>query len=671
MRWRCVSLVSVVLLAACTRPATQLVGVVASDLPAEAISCSSARVSRFDGATVELGDRRMFVPSVQPTFSFGVTPPGGDPRARVEITVEAWASCGEPAEGERPRASRTLRTGFLPDQAVRVDFFLSRLCLDVVCPEGSTCDPGTGACVPVPELASSELVPVRPGEELLDASRLDASGLDAGATTRPDAGPVDAGPAGPSTEMLRAAWILEPYETTEVDPLTRISAIVPTRAGIVVAGIATGAADFGDTMASALPISSGGRSVWLALVAPDGTLVWVRRFAGSGFVYALDLVDDRVVATGTFVGTLDFAPGTITAVDAQDAFAFAFDPADGASVWATSFGNGAGNDAAEGAADTAAGVLVASNAAMAGTLHVDGGAPPALEGPPSAQALALVLDPATGAARRSIGLGATDLDRVVVRSDAASGAILGLAGTGRVSGLHPIVSGGGAHQLAIVRLDDSLAWRWTTHLEGCTGAGSIRVARAAGSVWAAFTATGCPTLSSTLADAGGVRAGPSVPTQSAPEQLVALALDEADGAPRLASVRAVTLYATGGYVGTLAVDGADDVYVGGWMGLPSAGAMLDFGAGATLFNRNTSGTVQSNGAAFVWSVGPDGSYRGVDTWSFGGAGAVSDLSDCITGLALDGASLYVGGWLHNQGFLSGERVGGGFGFDIAVLFRAM
>lgn len=160
--------------AGCSRPPKQLVVVVDSDLavPAEVTSVR-ARVRPLEATDARephtfalAGDGSVTLP-----FSFGVVPPGGDASRRVELEVEALDAAGEVV------VTRRVRTGFLRDQSLRVPIFLAASCRDVVCAPDSSCD--RGACVPA-ELAPETLVPVTPGQELLDGGAADARRDDGG-----------------------------------------------------------------------------------------------------------------------------------------------------------------------------------------------------------------------------------------------------------------------------------------------------------------------------------------------------------------------------------------------------------------------------------------------------------------------------------------------------------
>jgi hypothetical protein len=201
--------------AACSRPPTQLLVVVETDVPETDFTCVRVHAERVGGDGIGGVDRAFRVPAeTRVPFSFGVVPPDGDARARVELVAELRTDdCDAPRAGEAaPLVRRAVRTGFLPEQTLRLPIYLGARCRDVSCADDATCDPGSARCEPVPELEPLTLDPVRPGEELVDAGRrpdawaaIDAGSFDAGASL--DAGapldvgaPLDSGPP-------RDAWL--------------------------------------------------------------------------------------------------------------------------------------------------------------------------------------------------------------------------------------------------------------------------------------------------------------------------------------------------------------------------------------------------------------------------------------------------------------------------------
>lgn len=182
-RW----LLAAVVLLGCTRPATQLLLVIDSDLAPGSYQCIGVDVARLrDGAAVRPTQYVSFAVPAQADvpFSLGILPPENDAAVRIEIRAEArTTSCPDPNTTETIPAAvvrSVTRVGFASGQTLRLPMFLGARCTGVVCEEGSTCDPDTGACTPVPEQDPGELTPVTPGEEIPDASAPDASAPDAG-----------------------------------------------------------------------------------------------------------------------------------------------------------------------------------------------------------------------------------------------------------------------------------------------------------------------------------------------------------------------------------------------------------------------------------------------------------------------------------------------------------
>jgi len=235
----------------CTRRATQLIVVVETDLVAGTdYDCFGILVSRLDAAgspdpratrqflQVGVGEGRAQAP-----FSFGVTPPDGDARRRVEVAVEALDGCSDPGPMDRV-VRRAVRTGFLPEQSLRVPLFLPLSCGDG-CAQSESCPAVGPDCVPIPVVEPTELAPTTPGEELVDAAtaldagieREDAPGLDApGADApgldapAPDAGGVDAAGSDASTGAC-----VEISNRTELRPAAAIGTAMPPASMALVA----------------------------------------------------------------------------------------------------------------------------------------------------------------------------------------------------------------------------------------------------------------------------------------------------------------------------------------------------------------------------------------------------------------------------------------------------
>jgi hypothetical protein len=186
---RCLAVSALLGVLSCTRPVTQLVVVVSTDVPASDYACIRSHVRRLPLS--DEGDSRGLVTPLP--FSFGVAPPSEDPSARVEIAVELRTdACEPPSRGEaEPVVRRVVRTGFLRGVTLGVPIFLAARCVAVRCDGGTTCDPESGLCVAVPDLPPTELEVVLPGEELADAaSARDTGAIDVGAI---DVGAIDVG----------------------------------------------------------------------------------------------------------------------------------------------------------------------------------------------------------------------------------------------------------------------------------------------------------------------------------------------------------------------------------------------------------------------------------------------------------------------------------------------
>ena len=139
-------------MAGCLRPATQLLILLDSDLAPEDRACLFVEAGRYEpGGTVYTSQSMLRVTSL-PT-SFGVTPPGGDPSARVELRVSASRSCGA-----TPTVTRTIRTAFLASESVDIPMFLSRECVGVPCGVDLDCD--RGRCVPVEVQPGNDAGPI-------------------------------------------------------------------------------------------------------------------------------------------------------------------------------------------------------------------------------------------------------------------------------------------------------------------------------------------------------------------------------------------------------------------------------------------------------------------------------------------------------------------------------
>jgi hypothetical protein len=231
-------------LPACSRRATQLVVRVDSDLDADDIGCVHVAVRLLEETGPSEHVFRLGAggaSGIELPFSFGVAPPDGDARRRVELTVSAMAAASAGCRDEHlvsadVTVQRRLRTGFLSEQTLLVPVYLDRRCEQVVCGDDSTCE--SGICVTVQEIAPSTWTVVDPGSELevgvadvgtdapepTDAGMdtpmpVDARAEDAGSdAATSDAGPPDAGPpdaGGPIMPVLES--VLSPADGVSDD----------------------------------------------------------------------------------------------------------------------------------------------------------------------------------------------------------------------------------------------------------------------------------------------------------------------------------------------------------------------------------------------------------------------------------------------------------------------
>lgn len=249
----------------CTRAFTQLVPVVQSDLAPSQIRCVVAEAGpvAVGGPFVATSSPRVFYvgaegePRVTLPFSFGLTPPGGDWRARVELRVSALSACNDL---ESRTVSRSVRSGFLPDQSLALPIRLAASCAGVVCDEGLTCDEGT--CVAIPVVDPASLAPVTPGMEL---------GLDGGAPRAEDAAPDGGGndPVGPGTlsRVLTPMWAASGGALFEFPGSFSLIGLADD--DVVVGGRTNVAGTFAGASVEA-------SRVVIARLRPDGSLRWAR-----------------------------------------------------------------------------------------------------------------------------------------------------------------------------------------------------------------------------------------------------------------------------------------------------------------------------------------------------------------------------------------------------------
>jgi len=98
--------------------------------------------------------------------------------------------------------------------------------------------------------------------------------------------------------------------------------------------------DFGTGLLS----SAGGRNIFVAKYAPDGTALWARGVGGSssdmdwGTSIAVDRRDDSVLVTGNFTGSVNFGGGALSSAGGRDIFLAKYSSG-GSYVWAQRFGD--------------------------------------------------------------------------------------------------------------------------------------------------------------------------------------------------------------------------------------------------------------------------------------------------------------------------------------------
>ena len=247
----------------CRRGATQLVPVVRSDLDPSQRRCVYAEAGPVvPGESFRATSSGLFYiedpgrPQVTIPFSFGLTPPGGDPGVRVALRVSALSSCADPEDPGARTVTRMVRSGFLRDQSVALPIQLSASCVGVECPETQTCQ--DAVCVAIPDIDPSTLTPVTtPGAELGDAGAArDAGGADAGTTS----------PTGTLPATLTPEWGLS--SGTMFDFPGRLSLIGLAEEDAIVSGTTELGGTFADT---AFPPST----VLIARIRPDGTARWI------------------------------------------------------------------------------------------------------------------------------------------------------------------------------------------------------------------------------------------------------------------------------------------------------------------------------------------------------------------------------------------------------------
>ncbi|MGA2497151.1 MAG: SdrD B-like domain-containing protein [Tepidisphaeraceae bacterium] len=148
---------------------------------------------------------------------------------------------------------------------------------------------------------------------------------------------IDAGLIGASTSF-GSAWAIGSSGADKATKLFRAA-----DGSLLVTGQVGGLADF-DPGPAVVNVSPANATTFVAKYGSDGSLLWVRGFAGGSFLDLVGMAADpsgNVFLAGTFTGTVDFDPGAgtqaLTAVGGKDLFLVKLD-ASGNFVWANQFG---------------------------------------------------------------------------------------------------------------------------------------------------------------------------------------------------------------------------------------------------------------------------------------------------------------------------------------------
>jgi hypothetical protein len=139
---------------------------------------------------------------------------------------------------------------------------------------------------------------------------------------------------------------------------------------VLLTGTFAGTIDFGGGALA----SAGGLDVFVAKLAPDGSVLWSERFGGPGDEepFGIAVADGGAVwITGRFGGTIDFGGGPLIAAGGTDIFAAKLDAA-GAHLWSARFGDGSDQVARGIAVGTDGGPVITGD--LAGSVDFGGGA---------------------------------------------------------------------------------------------------------------------------------------------------------------------------------------------------------------------------------------------------------------------------------------------------------
>lgn len=163
------------------------------------------------------------------------------------------------------------------------------------------------------------------------------------------------------------AWAL-PVGGIDVDSDQIDGIAVDDDGNTAISGVFHDRVDIGDRVLT----SRGKGDIFVASIAPDGSVRWTRHYGGAGDDNTYDLKVDgagNILLSGWFTGTVDFGGIELTAKGSVDAFV-AKVARDGAVSWARSFGGTQGDGANEIA--VSADGAIAVSAITAGDFEVDG-----------------------------------------------------------------------------------------------------------------------------------------------------------------------------------------------------------------------------------------------------------------------------------------------------------
>lgn len=118
------------------------------------------------------------------------------------------------------------------------------------------------------------------------------------------------------------------------------------------------------------PLTDAGNDIFIARFAPDGTLVWARRFGGAGDDHARGIDVDangNCYVSGVFSNTVDLGGITLTASGSSDIFLLKLDDL-GNSIWAKKIGDAGAEEGCEIEVDPDGDVVVSGGFSQAITL---------------------------------------------------------------------------------------------------------------------------------------------------------------------------------------------------------------------------------------------------------------------------------------------------------------